>query len=84
MRLSAKVHVLAKVQKPWTDSNGVEHISHTINIMQNNGEVIDTLRVSPNYYDQIEANKPYTIIADYGIGKNGGYLKVIEIFTEKN
>lgn len=83
MRLTAKVHVLAKVQKPWTDSNGVERLSYSINIMQNNGEVIDTLRLSQEQYNLIEANKSYIVNAEYGSGRNGAFLRVVDVLAEK-
>lgn len=83
MRMTAKVHVLAKVQKPWTDSNGVERLSYIINIMQQNGEVIDTIRLNQEQYNLIEANKPYTIYADYGISKHGTFLRVVDIVADK-
>ncbi len=79
----AKTHVLAKVQKPWTDSNGVERLSYSINIMQEQGQVIDTLRLNQDQYNMVEANKPYTIIADYGMGKNGSFLRVVDIVADK-
>lgn len=83
MRIIAKTHVLAKVQKPWTDSNGVERLSYSINIMQEQGQVIDTLRLNQDQYNMVEANKPYTIIADYGMGKNGSFLRVVDIVADK-
>lgn len=79
----AKTHVLAKVQKPWKDSNGVERLSYSINIMQEQGQVIDTLRLNQDQYNMVEANKPYTIIADYGTGKNGSFLRVVDILADK-
>lgn len=79
----AKTHVLAKVQKPWKDSNGVERLSYSINIMQEQGQVIDTLRLNQEQYNMIEANKPYTVIADYGTGKNGSFLRVVDIIADK-
>lgn len=83
MKVTAKVHVLAKVQKPWTDSSGVGRLSHSINIMQENGQVIDSLRLSQEQYDLVEANKAYTIIADLSSGKNGSYIRVVDIVADK-
>jgi len=83
MRIIAKIHALAKVQKPWTDSNGVERFSYSINIMQDQGQIIDTLRLNQEQYTMIEANKPYTIFADYGTGKNGPFLRVVDIVADK-
>lgn len=83
MRVTAKIQVLAKIQKPWTDSNGVERLSNSINIMQDQGQVIDTLKLNQEQYNMVEANKPYTVVADYGSGKNGSYLRVVDIVADK-
>lgn len=83
MRVTAGAHILAKVKKTWIDSNGVEHVSFSINIMQQNGEVIDTVRLTQEQYNLVEANKAYTIIADYGSGKNDSYLRVVDIIADK-
>lgn len=83
MRVIAKAQILGKVQKPWTDSNGVERSSYSANIMQENGQVIDTLRLNQEQYNMVEANKPYTIIADYSTGKNGTFLRVVDIVADK-
>lgn len=83
MRVIAKAQILGKVQKPWTDSNGVERSSYSANIMQENGQVIDTLRLNQEQYNMVEANKPYTVIADYSTGKNGTFLRVVDIVADK-
>lgn len=83
MRVTAKVHVLAKVQKPWRDSNGVERLSYSINIMQENGQVIDTLRLNQEQYGMVEANKPYSVIGELNSSKNGSYLRVVDIVADK-
>lgn len=83
MRILAKVHVLARTQKPWSDSNGVERLSYSINIMQEQGQIIDTLRLNQEQYNIVEANKPYTVIADYGTGRNGSFLRVVDIIADK-
>lgn len=79
MNLTANLVILAKIQKPWTDSTGTERTSYSANIMQNNGEIIDTLRLSLEQYNAIEANKPYLVNVEYGTGKNGAYLRLIDI-----
>lgn len=83
MRLEAYVQILAKMKKSWKDSQGVEHLSHTANVMQEQGEIIDTIRLTVEQFDMIEANKNYVVTADYGIGKNGGYLRLVSINPEK-
>ncbi len=50
MEYMALAHTLGKVSKPWVDKDGKEHISYTINIIQNNGEIIDSISVSKRYF----------------------------------
>lgn len=83
MRLMGNVMILGKVQKPWTDSNGNTRTSYSANIVQNNGEIIDTLRLTQEQYNTIEVNQTYTVNADFGIGKNGGYLRILDIYAKK-
>lgn len=82
MKVTALVQVLGKVQKPWKDSEGNERISYSANIMQDNGTIIDTIRLSKEQFECVEANKPYTLEADFGTGKNGGYNNEIEGITQ--
>ena len=83
MKVTAMVHILAKLAKPWKDSEGKEHTSYSANIMQDGGTIIDTLRLTQEQFEGIEANKPYTIEADFGTGKNGAYLRILKIYTTK-
>ena len=83
MKVTALGQVLGKVQKPWKDSEGNERISYSVNIMQDNGTIIDTLRLTKEQYEAIEPNKPYTLEAEYGTGKNGGYLRIFGIQPAK-
>ena len=80
MKLNANIAIIGKVAKPWTDSNGTDHLSYNINIMQENGQIVDTLRVSK---EQVEAGKTYSFFAEYGTGKNGPYLRILDISSEK-
>lgn len=83
MRVTATVYVLGKVAMPWKDKQDMEHISYTANFMQNNGEIIDKLRLTQEQYNKVEAKKEYLVTADYGTGSNGGYLRLVDI-TEKS
>lgn len=83
MKVTANVLVLAKLKKPWKDDKGTERMSYSANISQNNGEIIDTIRLSQEQYNAIEPNKPHIITADYGIGKNGAYLRITEVLPAK-
>ena len=76
MRVTALVQVLGKVQKPWKDSEGNERISYSANIMQEKGTIIDTIRLSKEQFECVDAIQPYTLEADFGSGKNGGYMRI--------
>ena len=79
MQVKANVFVLGKLSKPWKDKEGVEHNSCSINVMQNNGEIVDKLRLTQEQFNKVEANKTYAITADFGTGSNGGYLHIVDI-----
>lgn len=81
MELTAKVQLLGKVAQPWTDKDGIQHMSYKGHIGQNQMSIVETIRLSKEQFEQVEAGKSYTITADYGIGKNGSYLR-INTFTE--
>lgn len=83
MKLNANIAIIGKVAKPWTDSNGTDHLSYSINIMQENGQIVDTLRVSKEQFEKVEAGKTYSLFAEYGTGKNGPYLRILDISSEK-
>ncbi len=83
MRLYANVNLLGKVAKPWKDKEGNERTSYSANIMQENGQIIDTLRLTQEQYNNVTAGKNYTITADYGNGSNGAYLRIVNISENK-
>lgn len=84
MRVTANVTVLGKVAKPWKDNEGNENISYSANIMQENGQIIDTLRsLTQEQFNNVVAGKTYTITADYRNGSNGGYLRIVNIVENK-
>ncbi len=83
MRVQANAFILAKLSKPWKDSAGNPQVSYFANIMQDKGTIIDTLRLNEEQFSQIEANQSYTITADFGTGRNGGYLRVVDIVSAK-
>lgn len=83
MRIKSNVTLLGKVAKLWKDKEGNERVSYSANIMQENGEIIDTIRLTQEQYNPLLAGKAYTITADYGVGSNGGYLRIVDITETK-
>lgn len=83
MRVQAVVTLIGKVTKTWKDEKGIEHVSHSGNISQNEGEIIDRIRLTQEQYNALIAGKLYAVTADYGIGKNGGYLRIVDIQEKK-
>lgn len=81
MEVKANIQVLAKMLKPWSDANNIEHIAYKANIAQNNFAIVESIRLSQEQYQKIEAGKSYILTAEYGTGKNGGYLRILD-FTE--
>lgn len=83
MRVKANITLLGKVTKPWKDREGIDRVSYSANVMQENGEIIDTIRLTQEQYNPLLAGKAYTITADYGVGSNGGYLRIVDITETK-
>ena len=83
MRLQANVLVIGKLKKPWTDTAGNQRVAYSANVVQNNGEVIDNIRLSEFQFSSLEVNQPYVITADFGRGQNGGYLHIVDITPQK-
>lgn len=46
MRVTANVMLLGKIAKPWKDKEGNERVSYSANIMQENGQIIDSVRLT--------------------------------------
>ncbi len=84
MRVKANITLVGKVIKQWTNKeNGIERPLYYGNIVQENGEIVDTIRLTPEQYNTLLAGKQYTITADYGTGSNGGYLRIVDITETK-
>ena len=83
MQLRATVTIIGKKFSIWKDKDGVEHKSFIANISQNNGEIVDSIRLNQEEFDKIEQNKIYTILCEYATSKNGNYLKIVEIIDNK-
>lgn len=83
MKVSAVITLLGKVKKTWTDSNNVERLSYKGNIMQDNGEIIDTISLTEEQFNTLATGKVYNVSANYGTGSNGGYLKITSITENK-
>lgn len=83
MRVIATVHVLAKLQKPWTADDGTTRTFFSANVMQDNGEIISTIKLTQEQFNVIEAGKSYNVTALFGVGKNGGYLRFLDFIPTK-
>ena len=83
MQLKATVFIIGKRISIYKDKEGVEHKSFIANVSQNNGEIVDTIRLNQNLYDKIESNRMFTILCEYATSKNGNYLKIVDIIDNK-
>lgn len=83
MNILIKLHVLGKVPKTWTDEKGVVHSMDMLNYQQDNGQIVGQLRVPEEVATAVEVGKEYILEASYGVGKNGGYIRVLGIHSPK-
>ncbi len=83
MNILIKFIVLGKVDKTWTDEKGEVHNYKMLNYQQDNGQIVGQLRVPEEVANSVEAGKEYILEANYGVGKNGGYIRVLGIHSPK-
>ena len=83
MNILISLFVLGKVVRTWTDEKGVEHNIDMLNYQQNNGQLVGQLRVPEEIAKVVEVGKEYILEASYGVGKNGGYIRVLGIHSPK-
>lgn len=83
MILQGTVQLLGKVATPWTDKEGNPHMSYKGHIGQRNLEIVESIKLTKEQYESVQAGKSYELLTEYGISKNGaGYLRITNI-TEK-
>ena len=83
MRLFGNATLLGKTAKEWKDKDGIARISYKGNIMQNNGEIIDTIRLTQEQYNTLIAGKVYTITVDADTRTNDGHIRIVDIAETK-
>lgn len=79
MVMKARFTVIGKFTVPFIASDGTAKESPKVNIAQDNGKVIETLRVTLEQFNVLETGLEYTANIISGNGKNGLYLKVLDI-----
>lgn len=83
MQLKATVFIIGKRISIYKDKEGVEHTTYIANISQNNGEILEMLRINQQQYDKINSNTMYNLLCEYSSTKYGNYLKIVDIIDNK-
>lgn len=83
MYLSANLTVIGKVVSAYTDASGNPKNAYSLNIIQEQGRVIGSVRVSADQFQSVEENQNYVFKFSSGTGRNGLYLKLLEIQNAK-
>lgn len=83
MKLTAKVVLIGKDATTFVDANGNKRTSYLANIAQEQGRIIDTLRVPEESFAILEAGHEYLVELVSSTGKNGTYIRVINISPVK-
>lgn len=83
MIYQANVTVVGKDSQSYVDSAGAAKVSYIVNVIQNQGRIIDSIRVPAEYFETIEVGKAYTIELVSGNGRNGLYLRVTSVYPAK-
>ena len=79
MKLMAKVLLIGKNAVTFTDASGNVRTSFTANIAQENGKIIDTIKVPEELFPMLEGGNEYDVELLSTTGKTGTYLRVTGI-----
>lgn len=79
MKLMAKVLLIGKNAVTFTDAAGNVRTSFTANIAQENGKIIDTIKVPEELFPMLEGGNGYSVELLSTTGKTGTYLRVTGI-----
>lgn len=82
MQISAKVQAIGKRKNSWKNAEGQMIDSLFGNFSQDNGAIIDELRLQENQFEAWETGRTYTVRGNLLKGRSGLYLQVVEIVQE--
>lgn len=79
MELQARVTAIGLNSKNYIDKTGTARTSNEANISQRNGSIIDTVRIPPELYARIKPGENYIFSMLSSNGRNGLYLRLVDI-----
>lgn len=79
LKLQLVLNIRGKLEKPYTDKQGNQQTSYSVNYEQDNGLITGNLKVSKEIYPLLERGKDYVLDAEYVETKFGTSIKVIGI-----
>lgn len=79
MLLQAHVTLIGKDSSDYKDNTGSLKKSCLANISQKNGKIIDTVRVPEELFDILESGEAYVFDMVSSNGRNGLYLRLVDI-----
>ncbi len=79
MKMTAKVLLIGKNSVTFTDAAGNVRTSFTANIAQEQGKIIDTIKVPEELFPMLEGGNEYSVELLSTTGKTGTYLRVTGI-----
>lgn len=84
MKLNLQIHVsvLGKVETPFTDKNGQEQKSCSLNVEQDNGATIAQIKTSKDVFPLVERGKEYTFDVVYSESQYGTSLRIVGIHNQ--
>lgn len=83
MLLKSNVNVIGKNVQNYVDANGMSKKLYVVNIYQDNGKIIDSLRVSEEQFALLEPGKEFVLEMTSGNGRNGLFLKTTAVYPAK-
>lgn len=79
MQITAKVQAIGKRKNSWKNAEGQTIESLIGNYSQEDGSIIDELRLQANQFEAWEAGRTYVVRGNLLKGRSGLYLQVVEL-----
>lgn len=82
LNLQLLAMVIGKVKTPYTDKNGQEQTSCSLNVEQENGAIIAQIKTSKDVFPLVERGKEYIFDVVYSESQYGTNLRIMGIHNQ--
>lgn len=79
MELIAHVKMIGTDSSDYMDKTGAARTACYANVSQKNGQIIDTVRIPPEFLSMLKQGEDYNFSMISSNGRNGLYLRLVDI-----